>query len=81
MGDKNEIMSVASTLQMFMSNVRSNDKMKLAKAKEFEKLVSIIIKINLETEKAFCGTATITVKRFVRSLVQSADVTSNIPDE
>jgi hypothetical protein len=66
---------------MFMSNVRSNDKMKLAKAKEFEKLVSIIIKINLETEKAFHGTATITVKRFVRSLVQSADVTSNIPDE
>lgn len=55
--------------------------MKLAKAKEFEKLVSIIIKINLETEKAFHGTATITVKRFVRSLVQSADVTSNIPDE
>jgi hypothetical protein len=39
-------MTVASKLALFMSNVRSNSKMKIAKAKEFKSLVSIIIDID-----------------------------------
>jgi hypothetical protein len=70
LGDRNaENMTVASKLQMFMSNVRSDSKMKMAKAKEFKSLVNTIIEIDFRTETAFQGTATITVQTFVRSLI------------
>lgn len=60
-GDRDGELTVASKLHMFMSNVRSNNKMKIAKAKEFKALVSFIIDIDYHTNMAFNGTATITV--------------------
>ena len=65
-----------------MKTVRYNEGMKKAHAQEFKKLTEYITDIQNKTEKAFNGTSTITVERFLKSLVNSADIDSNItPDQ
>ena len=48
--------------------------MKEYNAKEFKSLVNYIIDIEINTERAFHGTSTISVRKFVKSLITSADV-------
>lgn len=48
-------------------------------SKEFEQLVMSIIYIPKKTKEAFKGANTIEVGQFINSLIQSTDVTSDIP--
>ena len=71
--------SQAQKLKMFMKMTRSDPEIKKQVAKEFEQLVLSIIYIHKKTNQAFKGANTIQVKDFIRSIIQSTGVTSEIP--
>ena len=62
-----------------MKLTRSDGDIKSQQVREFEQLVTSIIQINKRTQVAFKGSNTISVKEFIGSLIQSTDVTSDIP--
>lgn len=71
--------SQAQKLKMFMKMTRSDPEIKKQVAKEFEQLVLSIIYIHKKTNQAFKGANTIQVKDFIRSIIQSTGVSSEIP--
>ncbi len=73
--------SQAQKLKFYTKQVRTDKQMQQQLAKEFEQLVKYIIFIESKTEEAFAGTNTIEQKLFIRSLIQSTDVSSDIPTE
>lgn len=71
--------SQAQKLKIFMKMTRSDPEIKKQVAKEFEQLVLSIIYIHKKTAVAFKNANTIQVKDFIRSIIQSTGVTSDIP--
>lgn len=71
--------SQAQKLKIFMKMTRSDPEIKKQVAKEFEQLVLSIIYIHKKTAVAFKHANTIQVKDFIRSIIQSTGVTSDIP--
>jgi len=71
--------SQAQKLNIIMKTVRPDEQKKEQIVQEFDQLIQYIILINNKTEEVFRGANTIQSQAFIKSLISSTDITSDIP--